>query len=139
MVISRRRFAENLNEMHGIKKKHVKGVQNFCFWQLSMQILWRRCCSRVVDLKLPIRELKQPRRRQQQKSHIFAYFTRLHVHFSSFDILKTFSFFLRREMTCSAVVWTTWAHDDKCSILFSYVPRAGYNLIPGQLEHTFQA
>ena len=45
----------------------------------------------------------------------------LHVHFSSFDILKTFSFFLRREITCFAVVWTTWAYDDKCSILFSYV------------------
>ena len=41
----------------------------------------------------------------------------LHVHFSSFDILKTFLFFLRREMTCFAVVWTTWAYDDKCSIL----------------------
>ena len=53
MVVSRRRFAENLKEMHGIKKKHVKGVQNFCFCQLSMQILWRRCCSRAVDLKLP--------------------------------------------------------------------------------------
>ena len=34
-------------------RKHVKGVQNFCFCQLSMQILWRRRCSRVVDLKLP--------------------------------------------------------------------------------------
>ena len=53
MVISRRRFAENLKEMHGIKKKHVKGVQNFCFCQLSMQILWRRRYGRVVDLKLP--------------------------------------------------------------------------------------
>ena len=53
MVISRRRFAENLKEMHGIKKKHVKGVQNFCFCQLSMQILGGRRCSRVVDLKLP--------------------------------------------------------------------------------------
>ena len=52
MVISRRRFAENSKEMHGIKKKHVKGVQNFCFCQLSMQMLWRRRCSRVVDLKL---------------------------------------------------------------------------------------
>ena len=31
----------------------MKGVQNFCFCQLSMQILWRRRCSRVVDLKLP--------------------------------------------------------------------------------------
>ena len=43
----------------------------------------------------------------------------LHVHFSSFDILKTFSFFLWREMTCLAVVWTTWAYDDNCSILSS--------------------
>ena len=57
----------------------------------------------------------------------------LHVHFSSFDILKTFnfSFFLRREMTCFPVVWTTWAYDDKCLILSSYVPSAGSNLIPG--------
>ena len=55
----------------------------------------------------------------------------LHVHFSSFHILKTFSFFLRREMTCFAVVWTTSAYDDKCSILSSYVPSAGSNLIPG--------
>jgi len=47
MVISRRRFAENL------KEKHVKGMQNFCFRQLSMQILWSRHCSRVVELKLP--------------------------------------------------------------------------------------
>ena len=31
----------------------MKGVQNFCFWQLRMQILWRRRCSCVVDLKLP--------------------------------------------------------------------------------------
>ena len=28
-------------------------MRNFCFCQLSMQILWRRRCSRVVDLKLP--------------------------------------------------------------------------------------
>ena len=63
----------------------------------------------------------------------------LHVHFSSFDILKTFSFFLRREMTCFAVVWTTSAYDDKCSILSSYAPSACSNLIPGQLEHIFQA
>ena len=63
----------------------------------------------------------------------------LHVHISSFDILKTFSFFLRREMTCFAVVWTTSAYDDKCSILSSYAPSACSNLIPGQLEHIFQA
>ena len=30
-------------------------MQNFCFCQLSMQILWRRRCSRVDDLKLPNR------------------------------------------------------------------------------------
>ena len=53
MVILRRRFAENLKEMHEIKKKQVKGLHNFCFWQLIMQILWRRRCGRVVDLKLP--------------------------------------------------------------------------------------
>ena len=41
----------------------------------------------------------------------------LHVHFSSFDILKTFSFFLWREMTLFAVLWTMWAYDIKCSIL----------------------
>ena len=63
----------------------------------------------------------------------------LHVHISSIDILKTFSFFLRREMTCFVVVWTTSAYDDKCSILSSYAPSACSNLIPGQLEHIFQA
>ena len=63
----------------------------------------------------------------------------LHVHFSSFDILKTFSFFLPREITCFAIVWTTSAYDDKCSILSSYVPSAGSYLIPGQLEHIFHA
>ena len=55
----------------------------------------------------------------------------LHVQFSSFDILKTFLFFLRLEKTCFVVVWTTWAYDDKCSILSSYVPSPGSNLIPG--------
>ena len=55
----------------------------------------------------------------------------LHEHISFFDILKTFSLFLRREMTLFAVVWTTWAYDDKCSILSSYAPSAASNLIPG--------
>ena len=53
----------------------------------------------------------------------------LHVHFSSCDILKTFLFFLRREMTCFAVVRTTWAYDDKCSILSSYVPSPSQALV----------
>ena len=63
----------------------------------------------------------------------------LHVHFSFFDILETFLFFLQRQMTCSAVVRTTGAYDDKCSILSSYVPSAASNLILEQLEHIFQA
>ena len=42
-------------------------------------------------------------------------------------------------MTCFVVVWTTWAYDDKCSILFFFVPSAGSNSIPGVLEHIFQA
>ena len=48
------RFAENLKEMHGIKKKSREGRAKLLLCQLSMQILWRRRCSRVVDLKLPI-------------------------------------------------------------------------------------
>ena len=58
-------------------------------------------------------------------------FHALHVHFSSFDILKTFSFFLPREMTSFAGVWTTLVYDDKCSILSTYVPSTASNLIPG--------
>ena len=48
-----------------------------------------------------------------------------------FDVSLTFSFFLRREMTCFAVVWTKWPYDDKCSILSSYLWSADSNLIPG--------
>ena len=36
-----------------LNKAREKRVQNFCFCQLSMQILWRRRYGRVVDLKLP--------------------------------------------------------------------------------------
>ena len=58
-------------------------------------------------------ELKQPRPRRQQKPNKFAYLTMKNsisarfaraLIFSSFDLLKTFSFFLRCEMTCFAVV-----------------------------------
>ena len=51
--------------------------------------------------------------------------------FHLLDISQTFSFFLRREMTCFAVVWTRWAYDDKCSILPSFLWSAGSNLITG--------
>ena len=84
---------------------------------------------------------------RQRKPHKFAYLTMKNsifvrfarAFFSSFDILKAFSFFLRREMTCFAVVWTTWAYDDTCSILSCYLKSAGSNLIPGKLEHNLQA
>ena len=75
---------------------------------------WKRRTLLDDTSQSSIRELKQPRRRRQQKPHkcaylimknrIFASFAR---HFSAFDILKTFSFFLRRQITCFAVVWTT--------------------------------
>ena len=32
------------------KKKHVKGVQSFCFCSLNTQNLWRCRCRRVVEL-----------------------------------------------------------------------------------------
>ena len=76
--------------------------------------LWEKwLCSTLI-----IRELKQPRRWRQQKPHKSAYFD--HAKQTFFYILKTFSFFLWREMTCFAVVaWTMSAHDDKFSILYS--------------------
>ena len=63
----------------------------------------------------------------------------LHVQFSFLFISQRFSFFPRREMTCFAVAWTTWAYDDKRSILASYLWSAGCNLIPGLLKHILQA
>ena len=57
------------------------------------------------------------------KNSIFARFARA---FFIFDILKTFSFFLWDEMTCFAVVRTTWACDDKCKILYEYYVNCGH-------------
>ena len=60
---------------------------------------------------------------QWQERHKFAYVTKrnstLHVHFSFLYISQSFLFFRRHEMTCFAVVWTTWAAG------------AGSNLISG--------
>ena len=53
MVISRDRFVQNGKEMFRNKKKHVKGVQGFCFRSFFMQNLWPCNCCRVVGLKLP--------------------------------------------------------------------------------------
>ena len=59
----------------------------------------------------------------------------LHVHFSSFDILKTLSFFLWREMTFFAVVWTTSVYDDKWSILSC--PERRFQFNPWIVEGAF--
>lgn len=53
----------------------------------------------------------------------------LHPHFS-----QPFLLFPRPELICCAVMWTTGAHGDKFSILFSYLQTADTNLIPGYLE-----
>jgi len=75
--------------------------------ELISKYLWRRWCRN--------RELKQPRRRWQQKPHKFAYLTMRNSIFARFaraffhlDILKTFSFFLRREMTCFGDMSEWW-------------------------------
>ena len=101
-------------------------------------MLMRKNVNNDVSKDSPIRELTQPRRRRQQKPHKFAYltvknsiFARFARAFFIFDISLTFSFFLRREMTCFAVVWTRCADDNKCSIFSTYVPSAVSNLIPG--------
>ena len=48
--------------MYRNKKKHVKGVQSFCFCSLNMQKLWRYRCCRVVDLQLPNVNYKRTRK-----------------------------------------------------------------------------
>ena len=80
--------------------------------------------TRVVTAWL-IRELTQPRRRRQQELHKFAYlimnnnrFARFARAFFIFDISQTFSFFLWLEMTCFAVLRTTWPYHDKSSIFY---------------------
>ena len=61
---------------------------------MLMQNFGGQVKSIMVFVKVAYRELKQPRRRRQQKPHKFAYLTvknyflhALHVHISSFDIL----------------------------------------------------
>lgn len=38
-----------------------------------------------------------------------------------------------------AVVWTTRAHDDKCSVVSSYLQAADTNLTPGYLDYVLSA
>ena len=65
--------------------------------------------KKVVMIPLGHR-IKQPRRRQQQKPHKFAYLTMQNSIFArfarTFFSFFSFSFFLGHEMICFAVVWT---------------------------------
>ena len=67
------------------------------------------------------------------KNSIFARFAR--AFFLSSDILKTFSFFLRREIRfCGRRQHIGW--DNKCSIFSSYVPSTGSKLINSRTVRT---
>ena len=96
-------------------------------WESQIWSVWYTASKKCTYLG--VRELKQTTTTTATKPptnfHIWPWKTEflhaLHVHFSSFDILKTFSFFLWREMTCFAVVWTTWAYDDKCMFNFVFL------------------
>ena len=91
-----------------------------CYLQgclLIFMLFWEFNCksySSFNDDTAGNRELTQPQQRQQQGRHKFAYLivkNNSRARFARavfiFDISQTFSFFLRREMTCFAVVWTT--------------------------------
>ena len=54
------------------------------------------------------RELKQPRRNLHIWQWKTGFLHALQVHFSSLDISQTFSFFLRREMTCCVDDLSIW-------------------------------
>ena len=128
-------WRRHFQEIESLSKHDGDGSEN---------VIWK--CN-FAFLQSIFRELKQPRRRRQQKPHKFAYLTMENSIFARFarayfifwHLKLTFSFFLRREITSFTVEWTTSAYDDKCSILSSYVPSACSSLIPGQLEHIFQA
>ena len=113
-------------------------------------LVWEHNFLKAAATRCSIRELKQPRRRRQHERHKFAYltmknsiFTRfarasfIFWHFEDVLVLST----TWNDLFCSCVddVIRRAAYDDECSILSSYVPSAGSNLIPGQLEHIFQA
>ena len=65
-------------------KKHVKGVQSFCFCSFNMQNLWRCRCRRVEDLKLPNvgGSVISSRRQQQQHTLLQRFTLRLLAFFS---------------------------------------------------------
>ena len=137
-------FRENVNQMYQDEKR----TWGACYVLHAQKSLFPcQICKFVISsLSSPlIRELKQARRRRQQKPHKFAYLTMKNSIFARFAR----AFFIFWHFEDVLPLSTTWNDlfcscvDDvsiwKYSILSSYAPSAGSNLIPGQLEHTFQA
>ena len=95
--------------------------------------------NEIPKLTFRTRELKQPRRRRQQKSHKFAYLTIKNSFFPRFArALFIFLPLWRRSRSFYDAKWPVLQlcgrrehMITKCSILSSYVPSAGSNLIPG--------
>ena len=86
-------------------------VLGFFFFPHSFQKLYLLEENRERLPRDLIREPTQPQRRRQQEPHKFSYLVVKNNNFARFaravfifDISQTFSFFLRREITCFAVV-----------------------------------
>ena len=102
-----------------IVRTHFSSIMSLNNWKMFAEtqshiFRWRsRFRRRRVCLSSLLSSHDDDGNKNPRNLHIWQWKTvflhALHVHFSFFDILKTFSFFLRREMTCFAVVWTTWA------------------------------
>ena len=122
--------------------KYTRAKIQIFAWHVLLQIVYRQKTyhySFMTSHSLRIRELKQPRRRRQQKPHKFAYLTMKNSIFARFAR----AFFIFWHFEDVLVLSTTWndlfcscvddesIYDDKSSILSSYVPSACSNLIPG--------
>ena len=131
----------NLSVRRRWEDKNLKHTYNLCLYTMKISkptSFWSRelvvKCSRRPHNETS-GELKQPRRRRQQEIHKCVYLTMKSNRFARFaraflicDVSQTSSFFQRRERTCFAAVWTTWAYNDKSSILSSYLWSAGSTL-----------
>ena len=97
-------WAQTESPRLGALQETGRGTQNT--YARCSSIKWRQCVGKTLKgCSGGIRELKKPRRRRQQKPRKFAYLTIKNSIFARFaravfifDILKTFTFFLRREM-----------------------------------------
>ena len=119
-VVERTRTSSKCQKMKNVRAKRAK----ILFFILKYANLWGFCCCRRR------RSCYAPRRRRQREHHKFAYlivknnsFARFASEVFIFDISQTFSFFLRREMTCFAVVWTTWPWWQMFNFVFLSVKR----------------